>query len=461
MNNEFITILKKLIHEHSREVLLTSARCKALLADYTGGMYKKESRQLLTAIDAGVSMAIDKAENLDICKTQQVKLLQDEYTMADDGAEEIVDVLALILRGFEIKKKRQNNEIQNIEYNKNTIPTNNVGYITSNNYNDYQINYGNKKNKSNWLVVTTLIFVFIFFIFTIFIIFKNVIKLENNQDENITNDESMIDITQQTTTINTTGNSSNKITSSTQTAITPANNMVLINGGTFIMGGDSNTRRQVTISSFYMSKYEVTQKEYQNIMGTNPSRIKGDYHPVEMVNWFEAVEYCNKISQRENLTPVYKITDRTPARGYHITAAIVKRNHGANGYRLPTEAEWEYACRAGTTTAYNTGVNISNNTGWYKANSNDSTKPVGQKPENAWGLFDMYGNVWEWCWDWYDNYPSVAQDNPVGPESSPKHYRVQRGGSYDSPPAFVLSEKRGYNPMTHQSPGLGFRVVRN
>ncbi|MDR2702565.1 MAG: SUMF1/EgtB/PvdO family nonheme iron enzyme [Spirochaetaceae bacterium] len=240
-------------------------------------------------------------------------------------------------------------------------------------------------------------------------------------------------------------------------------NMVRINGGTFTMGGpaaewdrDMYVQHQVTVSSFYMGKYEVTQKEYREIMGTNPSKFKGDNLPVEMVSWFDAVEYCNKRSQKEGLTPAYTISGTGDNR-------TVTWNRNANGYRLPTEAEWEYACRAGTTTAYNTGATISNNTGWYYMNSNNKTHPVGQKPLNPWGLYDMHGNVLEWCWDWYGSYSSDAQTDPVGAASG--SYRVLRGGSWSLGAFFARSFHRDYNDPTIQSNEysvgvFGFRLVR-
>jgi formylglycine-generating enzyme required for sulfatase activity len=204
----------------------------------------------------------------------------------------------------------------------------------------------------------------------------------------------------------------------------------------------------VTVRSFYIGKYEVTQREYQEVMGTNPSNFKGDNLPVENVSWFDAVEYCNKRSQKEGLTPAYTIN------GTNVTW-----NRNANGYRLPTEAEWEYACRAGTTTAYNTGANISDNTGWYVANNGNRTHPVGQKPANAWGLYDMHGNVLEWCWDWYGNYPSTAQTDPTGASSGVD--RVIRGGRWINSAQYVRSAVRSVSTPSVRHNLLGFRVVRN
>jgi formylglycine-generating enzyme required for sulfatase activity len=225
------------------------------------------------------------------------------------------------------------------------------------------------------------------------------------------------------------------------------NNMVRINGGTF-----QRENNNITVSSFYMGKYEVTQKEYQEVMGTNPSNFKGDNLPVECVSWFDAVEYCNKRSQWEGLTPAYTISGSGDNR-------TVTWNRSANGYRLPTEAEWEYACRAGTTTAYNTGDTISDNTGWYSANSDSKTHEVGKKPANAWGLYDMHGNVVEWCWDWYGDYSNGAQTDPTGASSG--SYRVGRGGYWGGSAALVRSTFRGSGEPGAQVRNIGFRLARN
>ena len=170
---------------------------------------------------------------------------------------------------------------------------------------------------------------------------------------------------------------------------------VRINGGTFTMGSLANEpermdregpQRQVTVSGFFMGRHQVTQREYEEIMGTNPSEFRGPNLPIESVSWFDAVEYCNRRNQREGLTPAYTISGTGNNR-------TVTWNRNANGYRLPTEAEWEYACRAGTTTPFNTGNNITtaqaNYDGNYPYNNNvrgeyrERTTPVGSFAANA------------------------------------------------------------------------------
>ena len=229
--------------------------------------------------------------------------------------------------------------------------------------------------------------------------------------------------------------------------------MVFLQGGTFTMGSPASevgrdydeTQHQVTVSSFSMGRYEVTQAEYEKIMGTNPSAYRGANLPVENVSWFDAVEYCNWRSQREGLTPAYT-----------ISGANVTWNRNANGYRLPTEAEWEYACRAGTTTAYNTGNSITERQSHFNTSSSAS---VGSFRSNAWRLYDMHGNVWEWCWDWYGAYTSGAQNDPVGPASG--DLRVLRGGSWGSYAVNLRSARRNYGAPSHRGSGIGFRLARN
>jgi formylglycine-generating enzyme required for sulfatase activity len=243
-------------------------------------------------------------------------------------------------------------------------------------------------------------------------------------------------------------------------------NFVRIEGGTFTMGSPSNEperegdelQHRVTLSAFYMGKNEVTQAEYQSVMGTNPSNFKGSNLPVEQVSWYDAVDYCNRLSQQDSLTPAYTIS------GTNISC-----NWNANGYRLPTEAEWEYACRAGTTTPFSTGNNITtsqaNYDGNYPYNNNakgiyrDKTTTVGSFEPNLWGLFDMHGNVWEWCWDWIDSYSSGAQTNPRGPVSGT--LRVVRGAGWTDYARNLRSANRGDNPPSDSGSMIGFRIVRN
>jgi formylglycine-generating enzyme required for sulfatase activity len=220
---------------------------------------------------------------------------------------------------------------------------------------------------------------------------------------------------------------------------------------------DEGPQHQVTVSGFYMGKYEVTQAEYQSVMGTNPSYFTGSNLPVESVTWYEAVEYCNRLSQRDGLTSAYQIS------GTNVTC-----NWNANGYRLPTEAEWEYACRAGTTTPFNTGNNITtdqaNYNGDYPYNGNPvginrgKTTTVGSFSPNAWGLYDMHGNVFEWCWDWYGNYSSEAQTNPRGPTAGSN--RVRRGGVWSNGEQGMRSARRASIEPSYRNSTLGFRLVR-
>jgi formylglycine-generating enzyme required for sulfatase activity len=245
---------------------------------------------------------------------------------------------------------------------------------------------------------------------------------------------------------------------------------VRINGGTFMMGSpayedqnyDNEVQHKVTVSAFYMGKYEVTQKEYQEIMGTNPSNFKGSNLPVEMISWFDAAEYCNKRSQKERLTPAYTISGTGDSR-------TVTWNQNANGYRLPTEAEWEYACRAGTTTPFSTGENITTNqanyNGNYPYNNNaegiycEGTTQVGSFAPNPWGLYDMNGNVFEWCWDWYEEYSKGAQTNPTGAITGDD--RVLRGGSWTDWGQHLRSAQRSSTNPLDRAYDIGFRLVRN
>ncbi|MFC1671120.1 formylglycine-generating enzyme family protein [Spirochaetota bacterium] len=212
---------------------------------------------------------------------------------------------------------------------------------------------------------------------------------------------------------------------------------VLIRGGSFQMGSakrrgyfSERPMHKVKVSSFWMGKFEVTQKQYKKIMGSNPSSFKGRNNPVEQVSYYDALEFCKKFSTR----------------------------YGVN-VRLPREAEWEYACRAGKKGAYYWGKKINDRYCWYNLNSRDETRPVGKKRPNRWGLYDMSGNVYEWCGDWYDDhyYKTSQADNPVGPEKGKS--KVIRGGSWSSNKYNLRSAFRTpFNP-SKKNFYIGFRLV--
>lgn len=260
-------------------------------------------------------------------------------------------------------------------------------------------------------------------------------------------------------------------------AVNAPESFVLIKGGTFDMGSpaseawrsDDETQHSVTVSDFYMSIYELTQAEYKEITGENPSNFSGDDLPVENISWLDAVRYCNMRSEKENLTPAYTVDGQN-----------VKWNRSADGYRLPTEAEWEYACRAGTVTPFNTENSISaeesNYYGHYPyeiednyfSQGNLSTKPgeyrqttvaVNSFSPNKWGLYNMHGNVGEWVWDYYGDYGTESKTDPAGAETGT--LRVYRGGGWND---FAKNMRSAYRATLEQNKGsfnIGIRLVRN
>jgi formylglycine-generating enzyme required for sulfatase activity len=254
-------------------------------------------------------------------------------------------------------------------------------------------------------------------------------------------------------------------------APTPTDGMVSIPGGTFTMGspdtedgrdGDEGPRHSVTVSGFSMGRYEVTRAEYRAVMGRNPSHFSGDNLPVGLVSWYDAIAYCNALSIREGLTPAYTIDNRSDPNNTSSTDDLkwtVTWNREANGYRLPTEAEWEYACRAGTSTPYYTGNNITTSQANYEEYWGQEPTPVGSFAPNPWGLYDMHGNVAEWCWDWYGSYSSDSQTDPDGPSTGAG--RVGRGGWWSHPVQYLRSANRGNGTPSGGDRLLGFRLVRS
>jgi len=290
--------------------------------------------------------------------------------------------------------------------------------------------------------------------------------------------------------------------------------MATLPGGTFMMGSpdpspvdimaNEGPQHSVTLTGFSISCYEVTQELYTSVMTGIADSIKNDSAfpkppdttvrdnlPVENLSWYSALVFCNELSKKDGLTPAYSIKNSTNTADWLVETLVGSENvkviptgnnadwnavtvvSGSTGYRLPTEAQWEYACRAGTTTAYNTGVNtIEDNAAkdsyWYADNSGTKTHNVGEKPANAWGLYDMNGNVWEWCWDWFNNADDdnvysqtvISQvTDPTG-EASGIH-RVLRGGAYNSGKGDMRSARRRTGGVPNgKAEYIGFRVVR-
>jgi formylglycine-generating enzyme required for sulfatase activity len=249
----------------------------------------------------------------------------------------------------------------------------------------------------------------------------------------------------------------------------------LIPAGRFLMGSrdgegddDEHPQHEVRITRpFYLGLTEVTQGQYETLMGNNPSyfsahgdhkdRIAGqstEGHPVENVSWLDAVKFCNKLSEKEGLKLFYEIEG---------DSARVLSWEGV-GYRLPTEAEWEYACRAGAQTRFSFGDAEGGlgEYGWFDGNSGDVTHPVGQRRSNQFGLFDMHGNDWEWCNDVYaaSYYKQSPADDPRGPDPAEASRRVIRGGGWFSVAGFCRSAGRGRRVPAHRSNFLGFRLAR-
>ena len=244
---------------------------------------------------------------------------------------------------------------------------------------------------------------------------------------------------------------------------------VFVEGGTFQMGSNSRNDDEkpvhsVTVSSFYMCKHEVTQKEWSAVMGSNPSEFKGDNKPVEEVTWYDAIEYCNKRSKEEGLSPCYSLNGSTDTSKWGNKGGSwdkVQCNFSANGYRLPKEAEWEYAARGWKfSRGYEySGSNEIDEVAWYYKNTGFTTHDVMTKQPNALGIYDMSGNVWEWCWDWYGSYSSGSQTDPFGVPSGSD--RVVRGGGwFGNAPDCRVADRYYFSPGDSLN-DIGFRVVRS
>jgi sulfatase modifying factor 1 len=260
---------------------------------------------------------------------------------------------------------------------------------------------------------------------------------------------------------------------------------VLVKGGAFKDTKSNYYGKGVTVSDFYIGKFDVTQKEWAEVMGSNPSKFQGDNLPVETISWYDSVEYCNKRSIKEGLEPYYNIdkNKKDPNnqpdpefRDLDVTKWLVTINPGANGYRLPTEAEWEYAAGGGqlSRSYIYSGSDFIEDVAWYWRNSGDKTltgfwswpaieqnhnkpKPVGAKKPNELGLYDMSGNVRQWCWDWAGDLQSNVSD-PKGSQGGFR--RVWKGGGWMGAAFCCESAYRGGLAANGTGPDQGLRVCR-
>ena len=252
-----------------------------------------------------------------------------------------------------------------------------------------------------------------------------------------------------------------------------SDDLVFVEGGTFKNAKSNYYGSDIIVQDFYIGKYEVTQREWTAVMGSKPSRFRGDNLPVDSVSWYDAIEYCNRRSLLEGLEPYYNIdkSRKDPDNKSEIDPVkwVVTINEGANGYRLPTELEWEYAASGGRISKgykYSGGNKpddvswnwrnagekyLSGGWSWHAIENNQSsTHPVGRKKANELGLYDMSGNVREWCWDWYED-----------PDIEAGLYRVVRGGGWIGDIHTVEIAFRGKFEASGIGPDQGFRVARN
>jgi formylglycine-generating enzyme required for sulfatase activity/rubredoxin len=464
MDITFITIVQKLVSEQGKETLFNTAKCKGFLADYTRGEYKKESRLLVQALESGAAKAINSTHDLQICKLQQAKHLQDDFPISEEMAVDVVNMLAFVLLGDTSKTHIVSDSNQEAvrkwvctvcgyvhtgDMPRDVCPQCKVPafkFMRGDIPQYYITLQGKQTGPFSWQELET-------FAKKGELSFEAVVWKLGMVQWAVAELSPLL------------------IVPSPIALPRPAkmisDSFVKIQSGTFIMGSPASEKErydqegpqhQVTISkAFYMGKYQVTQKEWMAVMGSNPSNWKGDDLPVEQVSWLDVIDYCNKRSVNEGLMPAYTEDRNT-----------VTWNKNAIGYRLPTEAEWEYACRAGTSTPFSTGSNITteqaNYDGNYPYNGNIKgrylQKPwsVGSGTPNGWGLYDMHGNVYEWCWDWYGSYSSEVQTDPTGASSG--SYRVSRGGGWYDIARLVRSARRDSNTPTYRGNGVGFRLVR-
>jgi formylglycine-generating enzyme required for sulfatase activity len=459
MDKDFADIIRRMVDEQGREVLL-NGMAKRFLGDYCEGQFIKETHIFLQMLEADCGERVNNADNVPKLKQKLMEKLEEDNGLSPKATAEYLDLLGLILKG-DTSKTRITQSIP-------TPPPDTAEWYASVN--------GAKKGPLNRADLDAMFI-------TGEINKKSYVWKKGMADwaeaETVQELKNIID------------GLPPPLPQKLATAQRPIpNGFVNIPAGTFTMGSpigepepryDEYTRlitkhdevqHQVTVGGFYMGRHPVTQSEYYEVMGTNPSKFKeGRDLPVECVSWYDAIEYCNKRSQKEGLIPAYAINknQRDPNnKNYEdYVKWTVTWDETANGYRLPTEAEWEYACRAGTIRPFNTGNNITTDQANYngdyrykdyeKGTCRGKTTAVESFSPNAWGLYDMHGNVWEWCWDWHGDYSNGPLTDPKGAASGLG--RVIRGGSWGARAGDLRSAFRFAIHPSYSNRDLGFRLV--
>jgi formylglycine-generating enzyme required for sulfatase activity len=455
MDARFTSIVQKLIAEQGKDTLIDGAKCKAFLADYAGNEFKKERHLLMIALEAGTGREIAHASDLGIAKLQQIRFLNEDRFIDKAMATEVVDLLAYLLRGDRGTAATGNTPAAGVNPPPGAgassapppMPGTSASAGASSTPPPMPSTRGSKSASRNFGIFAVAVSLAL----GGFSLYRKFEREEEARWQRMFNEMAAETLARQLAS--TPSPRAAPTSPSASAAKTPAPaarermtnsigmEFVLIPAGSFMMGDDGESayddekpRHRVTISQpFYLGKYEVTQAQWTAVMGSNPSEFKGSSNPVENVSWNDVQEFIRRLNEKE----------------------------GTQKYRLPTEAEWEYAARAGTTSRYSFGDDADSldRYAWYRNNSGKKTQPVGRRDPNAWSLYDMHGNVWEWVEDWFDEtyYARSPASDPRGPSGGA--FRVLRGGSWLNDAGPLRSAYRSYDSPETRNESLGFRLA--
>ena len=429
MATDFQNLVMRIVAEEGIGIFDKLGQFKELLQKAANREFKREIRLFLISLQAGCYQELRKSADPEVTKLKLIQKLQDDYGITPGYAEETITVLGTVLKEGKKNTGERLAQLERAAKGGDYRSQYELGILL-----EQQKRY---EASIHWLKQAARQGLILYELSVREVASKSFQKAESAKSSG------------------------------------SEDNFIRIKGGIFMMGSprsewdrdENEVMHPVKLNGFSLGKHLVTQQEYESVMGTNPSTFKGDTLPVECVSWYDTIEYCNKRSAQEGLIPVYTInksrSDSNNTNEFDINKWLVNWNWNADGYRLPTEAEWEYACRAGTNTAFYTGNSITVAQANYdgKEQSRQSTTMVGSFAPNPWGLYDMHGNIFEWCWDWYGNYISGGtQTDPFGVTSGT--HRVLRGGSWNKKAQTLRSAYRVGSTPSLRSSEFGFRLVR-